>query len=419
LSAESLPLPAVTPMKYKTHRLPNGIRLIHQEVQSPVAHCGIIINTGSRDELPEEHGLAHFIEHVLFKGTGKRKAWHIISRLEDVGGDLNAYTTKEETCIHASFLKEYTERAMELIADLVFNSVFPPKEVEKEKDIVLDEINSYLDNPAELIFDEFEELIYEHNSIGRGILGTPASVKSFTKEMVQSFMQCNYHTDQMVITSVGQIEFSLMVKWFSKYFGHIPANLRNYKRAEITGYTASNRTISKDTFQAHCIIGNTAYALDDSRRIGLHLLNNILGGPNMNSRLNLSLRERSGYTYSVEATYTPYTNSGSLVIYFGTDKQYLQRSTELAMKEINTLRNRKLGTLQLFRAQRQLIGQLAISSENNESQMLSIGKSFLIFNKVDSLETVNKKIEALTSTQLTEIANDILAEQKLSVLVYQ
>jgi predicted Zn-dependent peptidase len=406
-------------MKYKTHQLPNGIRLIHQEVQSPVAHCGIIINTGSRDETSEEHGLAHFIEHVLFKGTTKRKAWHIISRLEDVGGDLNAYTTKEETCIHASFLKEYTERAMELISDLVFNSVFPPKEVEKEKDIVLDEINSYLDNPSELIFDEFEELIYEHNPIGRSILGTPASVKSFNKEMVQSFMQRNYHTDQMVISSVGQIEFASMVKWFSKYFEKIPANLRNYKRAEISGYTASTRTVNKDTFQAHCIIGNTAYALDDSRRIGLHLLNNILGGPNMNSRLNLSLRERSGYTYSVEATYTPYTNSGSLVIYFGTDKQYLQRSTELAMKEINTLRNRKLGSLQLFRAQRQLIGQLAISSENNESQMLSIGKSFLIFNKVDSLETINKKIEALTAAQLMEIANDILEEKKLSVLVYQ
>ncbi|MFN8208331.1 MAG: pitrilysin family protein [Bacteroidales bacterium] len=253
LSAESLPLPPVTPMEYKTHRLPNGIRLIHQEVQSPVAHCGILINTGSRDELPEEHGLAHFIEHVLFKGTGKRKAWHIISRLEDVGGDLNAYTTKEETCIHASFLKEYTERAMELISDIVFNSVFPSKEVEKEKDIVLDEINSYLDNPAELIFDEFEELIYENNPIGRSILGTPASVKSFNKAMVQSFIQRNYHTDQMVISSVGQIDFASMVKWFSKYFGNIPANLRNYKRAEITGYSASNRTVNKDTFQEHAL----------------------------------------------------------------------------------------------------------------------------------------------------------------------
>jgi len=406
-------------MGYLIHQFSNGIRLIHYPITSPVAHCGIIVNTGSRDENPEEHGMAHFIEHVLFKGTQHRDSWHIINRLEDVGGDLNAYTTKEETCIHASFLKEYYERSLELISDLVFGSVFPEKEMDREKEIIIDEINSYLDNPSELIFDEFEELIYPTNPIGRGILGTPDSVRSFNRAMVLSFMQRTYHTDQMVIGSAGNIPWDQLVALTGKFFGNQPAILRNYKRTPFNGYKPEHRKINKDTYQMHCVIGNIAYGYADKRRIGLYLMNNILGGPNMSSRLNLSLREKNGYTYTVEASYTPYSDAGSFIIYFGTDKNYLDRSICLAYKEMARLRNQKLGSLQLLRAKRQLTGQLAIASENNEAHMLSIAKSLLVYNRADTLQEMYKKIDAVTASEIMDIANDILDEKKLSVLIYQ
>jgi predicted Zn-dependent peptidase len=399
--------------------LDNGIRLVHYRIPGLVAHCGLIINTGSRDETVTEHGVAHFIEHMLFKGTKKRKAYHILSRLEDVGGELNAYTTKEETAIHASFLKEDYERAMELISDITFNSVFPEKEIEKEKDVVIEEINSYLDSPSELIFDDFEELIFLDQPIGRNILGTPDSVKSITQKMVFDFISNNYNTSQMVFCSVGNISDEKILKLFKKHFVHIVTE-RNAERVNKTWmYKPAVVTKKMETYQNHCIIGNLAYDLKDKRRMGMFLLNNILGGQGLNSRLNLSLREKNGLAYNVESSYNPYIDTGVFSIYFGTDSQFLDKSISIAKSELKKLCTSKLGTIQLSKAKNQIKGYLARGYENYESLMLSLGKSLLIFDKIDSIDDLCRKIDAVTASELLETANDIFEPSKMSTLIYK
>ena len=389
--------------------LDNGIRLVHYRIPGLVAHCGLIINTGSRDETVPEHGIAHFIEHMLFKGTKKRKAYHILSRLEDVGGELNAYTTKEETAIHASFLKEDYERAIELISDISFNSVFPEKEIEKEKDVVIEEINSYLDNPSELIFDDFEELIFSNQPIGRNILGTPDSVKSFSQKSIKSFISKNYNTSQMVFCSVGNIADEKILKLFRLNFENIVTEKQTEKINRSWLYKPASVTKKMNTYQNHCIMGNLAYDLKDNRRMGMFLLNNILGGQGLNSRLNLSLREKHGFAYNVESSYSPYNDTGIFSIYFGTDSQYLNKSIAIALIELGKLRNTKLGTIQLSKAKSQIKGYLARGYENHESLMLSLGKSLLIFNKID----------AVTASELMETANEIFDPEKLSTLIYK
>ncbi len=406
-------------MQLNYHTLKNGIRLVHQQVVSPVAHFGVILNTGSRDEEKNEQGIAHFIEHVIFKGTKKRKAYHIISRIEDAGGELNAYTTKEETAVYATFLNEDCERSMELISDILINSTFPEKELEKEKEVVIEEINSYKDSPSELIFDEFEEVIFDGHPIARNILGTPANVKKFSRKNIFDFIARNYDTDQMVLSSVGNLPFEKIIRFAEKYFGPIPEKRRTSKREEFYNYQASERIVQKDTFQAHCIIGNIAYDHQHPRRIGMVLLNNILGGQSMNSRLNLSLRERNGLAYNIESNYTAYSDTGEFSIYFGTDKENLDRATNLIQKELQQLKNTELGSQQLSKAKKQLIGQLAISSENREDLMLSIGKSYLLYDKVDSMEQVYQKINQLTSREILEISNEIFDKSRTSILIYK
>ncbi len=401
------------------HTLDNGIRLVHQRIPGLVAHCGIIINAGSRDETDQEHGIAHFIEHVLFKGTKKRKAYHILSRLEDVGGELNAYTTKEETAIHASFLKDDYERAIELISDITFNSTFPAKEIEKEKDVVIEEINSYLDNPAELIFDDFEELVFSNQPIGRSILGTPESVKSFSQKKINDFIENNYNTNQMVFCSVGNIPDQKIIKLFKTYFSDIVTIKREDRPFNKWLYNPASITKKKDTYQNHCIIGNLAYDLKDSRRMGLFLLNNILGGQGLNSRLNLSLREKNGLAYNVESNYNAYHDTGLFSIYFGTDSQYLSKSIAIAMAEMKRLRTVSLGAVQLSKAKNQIKGYLARGYEHHESLMLSLGKSLLIFNKIDTIEDICRKIDNVTAAELLETANDIFEPSKLSTLIYK
>jgi predicted Zn-dependent peptidase len=401
------------------HTLDNGIRLVHYRIPGLVAHCGLIINTGSRDETVPEHGIAHFIEHMLFKGTKKRKAYHILSRLEDVGGELNAYTTKEETAIHASFLKEDFERAIELISDIAFNSVFPEKEIEKEKDVVIEEINSYLDNPSELIFDDFEELIFSDQPIGRNILGTPESVKSFSKKKINDFISRNYNTQQMVFCSVGNISDEKILKLFKTYFADIVTE-KSVRRNEVSWlYKPVSMIKQMDTYQNHCIMGNLAYNLKDKRRMGMFLLNNILGGQGLNSRLNLSLREKNGFAYNVESSYSPYCDTGIFSIYFGTDSQYLNKSISIAMTELKRLRTTKLGTIQLSKAKNQIKGYLARGYENHESLMLSLGKSLLVFNKIDSIEDLCNKIDAVTASELIETANVVFESSKMSTLIYK
>jgi predicted Zn-dependent peptidase len=399
--------------------LNNGIRLVHYQIPGVVAHCGILINTGSEKEKEDEHGLVHLIEHMLFKGTTHRKAYYVLSRLEDVGGELNAYTTKEETVVYASFLAEHYERAIELISDIIFNSVFPPYEIEKEKEVIIEEINSYRDNPGELIFDDFEEIIFKGQPIGRNILGKPETIRSFTQGKILSFIKSNYNTDRMVVCSVGNIDNTKLLKLFRKYLSSFPEKITVKKRSRNLNYQPSYTTREMNTWQCHCITGNIAYNLKDKRRMGMFLINNILGGQGLNSRLNLSLREKNGLAYNVESNYNPYCETGVFSIYFGTDKKNLEKSIEITERELNKLRTTRLGSVQLSKARNQLKGYLARSYENYESLMLSLGKNLLVFDRIDPPDVLYKNIDDLTSSELLDIANDIFDKPKLSTLIYR
>jgi len=401
------------------HTLDNGIRLVHYRTNGMVSHCGLIINTGSRDEAPDEHGMAHFIEHMLFKGTQKHKSYYILTHIDELGGELNAYTTKEETAIHASVLNDDYEKAVDMISDIVFNSVFPEIEIKKEKDVIIEEINSYLDNPAELIFDEFEEMAFPGQALGRNILGTPGTVKSFDQKSVNHFIKNKYDTRQMVFCSVGNIPDEKAIKLFYKYFGPVSASGNKNGKGRIPRYKPSKLIKKKDTYQNHCIIGNVAYNIKDRRRQGMYLLNNLLGGQGMNSRLNLSLRERKGLAYNVESNFNAYHDTGLFSIYFGTDSQNLEKSIAVVCSELEKLRKTKLGDIQLRKAKNQLKGYLARSYENHESLMLSFGKSMLVFDRIDTLEDICKKIDSLTSLQLLEISNEVFEPSRLSTIIYK
>ena len=313
--------------------------MIHKNTDSPVAHLGVLINTGSRDEKKNEHGLAHFIEHSVFKGTKKRRAFHVLSRIEGVGGELNAYTTKEETVLYSTFLTEYYERAAELLGDILLNSVYPEKELAREKEVIFEEINSYKDSPSDLIFDEFEELIYDGHPIARNILGTRKNILKFNREFILRFIKNNYHTDQIVISSVGNFNFDELIKLLEQNFGEMEEKPRTRIRKRFQNYLPQNRSVEKETYQSHCIVGNIAFDFQHPQRIVMVLLNNILGGQAMNSRLNLALRERRGMAYNVESGYTAYSDTGLFNVYFGTDKENLEKALSLVMKEFKLLRD--------------------------------------------------------------------------------
>jgi predicted Zn-dependent peptidase len=406
-------------MQLLLHTQINGIRLVHHRTNGMVAHCGLIIETGSRNETNAEHGMAHFIEHMLFKGTRKHKTFYILTRLDELGGELNAYTTKEETAIHASVLKDDFEKAVDMISDLAFNSVFPENEIEKEKDVVIEEINSYLDNPAELIFDDFEELAFPGQPLGRNILGTPKTVKSFARKDIERFVSKNYSTHQMVFCSVGNIADEEVLRLFNKYFGSVADKPKKNGSGKVSRYIPSSLTKHKKTYQNHCIIGNVAYPVRDKRRPGMFLLNNMLGGQGMNSRLNLSLREKRGLAYNVESSYNAYHDTGIFSIYFGTDTQNLEESISITYSELNKLRTTSLGSIQLSKAKNQVKGYLARGFEHHESLMLSMGKSLLVTNRIDTLEEICRKIENITAHQLLEISNEVFEPSKLSMLIYK
>jgi len=406
---------------YQIHKFSNGLRLVHQFVNHDheVAHLGLIINTGSRDELKKENGLAHFIEHVIFKGTKKRKAFHVLSRLEDVGAELNAYTSKEETVLQAAFLKQHYERSLELMADIVINSTFPQKELDKEKEVVIDEINSYKDTPSEQIFDDFDWLLFPNHPLGNNILGTKAQVRKYTQEDVLNFVAKHYRASDMVISSVGNIEMEALIRLIEKYFSGLPNGHHLKKRKEPAAYQAVEINKKRRVYQAHCMIGNRAYSVQDEKRIAFSLLNNYLGGPGLNSRLNLGIREKYGFTYNLESNFTALSDTGHFSIYLGTDQQYLEKTIALVHKELRLLREIKLGPIQLKKAQQQLIGQIAISEESNANKMLNNGRSLLSFDKVSDLNAINKKINAVNSTMILEVANEIFEPKQLSHLIYQ
>ncbi len=405
-------------MNYNIHTLPNGLRIIHAPSLTKVAYCGFAVDAGTRDEKENEQGMAHFVEHLIFKGTQKRKAWHILNRMENVGGDLNAYTNKEETVVYSAFLTEHFSRALELLTDIVFHSTFPQHEINKEVEVIIDEIQSYEDTPSELIFDDFEDLIFKGHPLGRNILGNPAQLKSFTSRDALSFVSRYYKPTNMVLFVQANMDFKKVVKEAEKILADIPFAETNNLRTPPPIYIPTRIELDKDTHQAHVMIGSRGYNAYDNKRTALYFLNNMLGGPGMNSRLNVSLRERRGLVYNVESNLTSYTDTGAFCIYFGTDIDDVDTCMRLTYKELKKLRDNKLTTSQLMAAKKQLIGQIGVASDNFENNALDMGKTFLHYNKFESPESVFRRIESLTSEQLLEVANEMFDEDRLSTLIY-
>ena len=403
---------------FNQYILPNGMRIIHEPSASKVAYCGFAVDAGTRDELENEQGMAHFVEHLIFKGTAKRKAWHILNRMENVGGDLTAYTNKEETVIYSAFLTEHFGRAFELLVDIVFHSTFPQREIEKETEVIIDEIQSYEDNPSELIFDDFEDLIFRGHPLGRNILGNPEQLKQFRSEDAAAFTARFYHPNNMVFFVLGNLSFKKVVLMAKKLLADIPATPVHYGRTPPPLYVPEHLVVHKDTHQAHVMIGSRGYNAYDDKRTALYLLNNVLGGPGMNSRLNVSLRERRGLVYNVEANLTSYTDTGVFCIYFGTDPEDADRCIGLVHKELKKLRDSKLSSSQLNAAKKQIIGQIGVAGDNFENNALDMGKTFLHYGKFEGPEEVFKRIEMLTAEHLWDIANEMFDENYLSTLIY-
>lgn len=406
-------------MTYQTYTLSNGLRIIHKPDNTAVTYCGLVINTGSRDELENEQGMAHFIEHMLFKGTEKRRSGHIINRLENVGGELNAYTSKEETVVYAIVLNEYFERAMELVFDIAFHSTFPQKEIEKEVVIIIDEIQSYNDSPSELIFDDFEEMLFAHHPIGHNILGKPEMLEQYTTADAVRFVEKHYRPEEMVFFVLGDLNFDQLTRLGEKYL-----KLKNNKKEPVartspTSYQPVRKEIDKNTHQVHFMMGNRSYDLYHPNRLSMYLLNNILGGPGMNSLLNLSLREKHGLVYNVESNYQPFTDTGMWSVYFGCDTENAARCEQLVYAELQKLREQPLSDNALKKYKLQLMGQMAISSEQKENFSLSLGKSYLRYGKIEDLDDVKKRVEAITATQLQEIAIEMFDPKDQSVLIYR
>ena len=405
-------------MTYNIHTLPNGLRIIHAPNQSAVAYCGFAVDAGTRDEADNEQGMAHFVEHLLFKGTKKRHAWHILNRMEHVGGDLNAYTNKEETIVYSAFLAEHFPRAVELLSDIVFHSTFPQHEIDKEVEVIIDEIQSYEDSPSELIFDDFEELLFPNHPLGRNILGKPDLLHQFKSEDALRFTSRYYRPENMIFFVQGNVDFKRVVRLVEKSTADLTSNIGTYTRKHPDIYITQNLTLHRDTHQAHVMIGSRGYDAHNEKRTALYLLNNILGGPGMNSRLNVSLRERSGLVYNVEANLTSYTDTGVFCIYFGTEHDDVDRCMCLVKKELKKLCDKPLSIAQLAAAKKQIIGQIGVARDNAESTALGMAKTFLHYNKMDDPQEVFQRIEALTSKELWEVSNEMFAENQLSTLFY-
>lgn len=405
-------------MEYNVHTLPNGIRLLHVPAASAISHACIIVNSGSRDEQESKSGLAHFIEHLIFKRTEKRNTNQILNRLESVGADLNAYTTKEYTCIHASFLNPYLDRTLELFNDIVFHSTFPEEEIEKEKNVVLDEIASYLDQPEEAIYDDFEDLVFAGHPLGRNILGTAESVGKLKKKDILQFIAANYHTDKIVVAVLGNYPLNKVVKIGSKHYSDIPANLHTATRIAPLKVPAITQTFQKPIQQAHAMLGVQAYSLQHPYKTGLLLLNNLLGGTGMSSVLNLQIREKYGIAYTIETGYSPLSDTGIFTLYFGTDKEKVNKARTLIFKEFKKLKDKPLTEVQLQKAKNKFIGQIALGEENRIGLIISMAKSLIDYDKIDDLQTVFRKIQAVSSTDMANITHEILDESNLTSLTF-
>ena len=445
-------------MKYNTHTLDNGLRIIHLPSDSKVVYCGYQINAGTRNEEPGEEGLAHFCEHVTFKGTERRKAWHILNCLESVGGDLNAYTNKEGTVYYSAILKEHIARAVDLLSDIVFHSVYPQAEIDKEVEVICDEIESYNDSPAELIYDEFENILFKGSPLGHNILGTAEQVRSFTTEDALRFTRKLYRPDNAIFFAYGDIDFKKLVK----LVGRALADDDSGKLAEEdchadfaddadfsggTGFAGDENSISteksvssvgpknypsvgeeiagqtivmqKNTHQAHVMIGTRAYDVNDDRRMPLYLLNNILGGPGMNAKLNLALREHNGLVYTVESTMVAYGDTGTWSIYFGCDEHDIKRCLRLVRKELDRMMEKPLSDSQLKAAKKQIKGQIGVACDNRENFALDFGKSFLHYGWEKNVDCLYEQVEAITSQQIQDVARELFDKDRLITLIFK
>ena len=448
-------------MKYNTYTLDNGLRIIHLPSDSQVVYCGYQINAGTRNEEPGEEGLAHFCEHVTFKGTERRKAWHILNCLESVGGDLNAYTNKEGTVYYSAILKEHIARAVDLLSDIVFHSVYPQAEIDKEVEVICDEIESYNDSPAELIYDEFENILFKGSPLGHNILGTAEQVRAFKTEDALRFTRKLYRPDNAIFFAYGDIDFKKLVKLILKALGECPkgrelACSADCKSAETptderiaeetpTGETpteemeagdanhkvqsskfnvqskVAGKTIvmQKNTHQAHVMIGTQAYDVNDDRRMPLYLLNNMLGGPGMNAKLNLALREHNGLVYTVESTMVAYGDTGTWSIYFGCDEHDVKRCLRLVRKELDKFMQKPLSDAQLKAAKKQIKGQIGVACDNRENFALDFGKSFLHYGWEKNIDRLYEQVDEITAAQIQAVAQELFDKNRLTTLIFK
>ena len=416
-------------MKYNTYTLDNGLRIIHLPSDSKVVYCGYQINAGTRDEEPGEEGLAHFCEHVTFKGTERRKAWHILNCLESVGGDHNAYTNKEGTVYYAAILKEHIARAVDLLSDIVFHSTYPQQEIDKEVEVICDEIESYNDSPAELIYDEFENILFKGNSLGHNILGTAEQVRQFTTEDALRFTRKLYRPDNAVFFAYGDIDFKKLVTLLKRSVGSEELRVKNeefnsreeerMKGEESNSPKGQTIVMEKHTHQAHVMIGTQAYDVHDDRRMPLYLLNNILGGPGMNAKLNLALREHNGLVYTVESTMVAYGDTGTWSIYFGCDEHDVKRCLRLVRKELDKFMEKPLSDAQLRAAKKQIKGQIGVACDNRENFALDFGKSFLHYGWEKNVDRLYEQVDEITTQQIQSVAQELFDEHRLTTLIFK
>ena len=422
-------------MKYNTYTLDNGLRIIHLPSDSKVVYCGYQINAGTRNEEPGEEGLAHFCEHVTFKGTERRKAWHILNCLESVGGDLNAYTNKEGTVYYSAILKEHIARAVDLLTDIVFHSVYPQTEIDKEVEVICDEIESYNDSPAELIYDEFENIIFKGSPLGHNILGTAEQVRSFKTEDALRFTRKLYRPDNAIFFAYGDIDFKKLVRLLKKSFlseeRRVKSEKFNSPEAQTqfniqhstfnTQHSFEGQTIvmQKNTHQAHVMIGTRAYDVNDDRRMPLYLLNNMLGGPGMNAKLNLALREHNGLVYTVESTMVAYGDTGIWSIYFGCDEHDVKRCLRLVRKELDKFMQKPLSEAQLKAAKKQIKGQVGVACDNRENFALDFGKSFLHYGWEKNVDRLYEQVDEITAEQIQAVAQELFDKDRLTTLIFR
>lgn len=405
--------------EYVLHTFENGIRWVHKQVKNTkIAHCGIMLDIGSRDELAHQQGLAHFWEHMAFKGTKTKKASYILNRIDNLGGELNAYTTKEKICFHASLLDKHLEKAIELLIDITFNSTFPEKEINKERQVILEEMKMYADDPEDAIQDDFEQIIFGKSSMGNNILGTEQSVSSFTQKHFIEFIAQNLDTNRLVISTVGAFSDKVKFKMIEKYISKIPLKKSLSIRSTVPTEKVENIIITKFIQQAHCILGKRAYDLKDEKRLPFFIICNMLGGQAMNARLNIALRENQGLVYTVDAQYAPFLDTGSFTIYFGCEKKNIQKSKTLIFKELQKLVDEKLTEKNLKIIKNQLKGQLAMAEENNNGMMILLAKNILDFGSVESLNSIFKKIDEIQSVDIQTIAKEMFIQNTFSSLEY-